>query len=265
MVCDSGYPEVCRDYCRDVAGWFRSDLRRLHLLGDWGREMTVVTAIACQSTEGVTLARIAAAAERLDFASVRRVRAICGQLERLGAAHPMGPGGDRRQRPLRFGGAWLEQALLEWLRLAMRALERWLEPLPDCDLSAVGRLCRFTVSALEQGKDHPVPAWPAYRQVRDHVAGWPVLAELVGAAPADAAAPAAFAVSRKGLALAHGVSRIHIASLLALFEELGWLVRPDAGARLAFAPQSLSRLRVQLARELAWVGLAFADDGHGLG
>ena len=220
--------------------------------------MTVFAALAKQAEGDVTPASIAATVSALDMASAQRVRGICDRLQGLGVAQVAGAGTDPRRRTLRVSGGWLDDALQDWLLICFRALTPSVDALPCPSLAAVVRFSSFAIDALERGGLHPVVAWPAYRAVRDHIVGWPLIAELVGSVAAGAVSPTP-TISRKALALAYGVSRIHVAGLINGFEMAGWLFRPPGGDRLAFVPEGLARLRFQFACDLAWVAMAFAD------
>lgn len=162
---------------------------------------------------------------------------------------------DRRRRPLRFGN-WLEPALLEWLALRIESAGPWLSTPCVADRKTLMLLLGHDVAALAEAAFYPGLACPELRFFLDRAAGYPILIELISALlDADGASVIA-GVSRKSLARSYGLSRPHVAGMLAKAESHGWFAGTRASTDISVMPDSLARLRGWPAREIAWTVLA---------
>ncbi len=207
--------------------------------------MTVVAALAHQGEQGVTLAAITAVVSRQGYASPRRIRAICDNFMRLGLARAGGLHLDRRERPLQFG-YWFEDSLLGWLEIMSISLRPWMQQSPRVDRPTLLALVRRGADEIEQ-RD-PFASWSDLRALLDRVAGYPILLEMIASSTVQGECFVPD-ISRKRLAHSYGVSRPHVAGLVAHCERVAWL--QDIGGRLAFLPHAFRRLRFWIAREFA--------------
>lgn len=243
----------CRDYCRRVPEWFRSDPRHLIAFGDLGRMMTVIAALACQTEQGVTLAAITGVVSAMGYASARRIRAICDNFVRMGLTTRGPEHTDHRTRPLLFG-RWFEEALLGWLDIMLVAISPWMVWRLRPDRVTLFGLVQLGVARI--ARDNPFLSWSDVRALLDRLAGYPLLLDLIGSAALQNGHVVP-AITRKKSALVYGVSRPHVAGLIAHCEQAGWL--HDGGGRLAFQPSGFNRVRLWIATEFAAAKLALED------
>ena len=198
-----------------------------------------------QGSDGVTLARIIETVAGAGFASPRRVRAICDNLRRLDTVWVAGDRRTRRDKPLRFGD-WLEAALVELLETVLRAANPWFDRAADVDGVLLARVLASRIDLLKLQSNRLSPSSPEDFFL-EHVAGYPMVLELI------AAPLASRAVSRKGLARVYGVSRPHVANLIAHAEDRGWIRTHGERRAISLAPATSARLRRWVAHELAIV------------
>ena len=212
--------------------------------------MTVIAALAGQTEQGVTLATISGVVSAMNYASARRIRAICDNFVRIGLITRGAGHADHRKRPLLFGG-WFEEALLGWLDIVIATIRPWMEWRPKPDRATLYGMIRFSAARITL--TNPFQSWGDVRTLLDRVAGYPFLLDLVGATSwRDGLGVST--ISRKKMAAYYSVSRPHVAGLIAQCEHAGWLI--DTGGALTFPPSGFNRVRLWIATEFAAVKLA---------
>jgi hypothetical protein len=251
---DRRFDDSLRYLCWAIPSWFRADERRIKVFGDLGQVVTVATGFARQGDHGVTMSTLIKVLARSGFASQRRVRAICHNLERLGAVSPAVQGDDRRQKPILFN-SWLEAGLILWLDALLLAASPWLDRPIFADKPALVTMFRYSIDNLEQHRFHLSNGWPEILFFMERVAGYPILLDILGVTLSLASKGPG--VSRKALARVYGVSRPHVSGLLAHGEGQGWLCTHGERNGLTIHGPVIRRLKLWGAREIAWTIMAF--------
>ena len=244
-----------RRLCAAVPRWYHADLRRVGVFGDLGQMATIRAGFASPTDEGVTLADMIHTVTSAGVASSRRVRAIYDNLDRLGAITSRSMASDRRRRPFRIG-SWLEAALVDWLSIWIDAARPWLTTQPVADRETLSTVFCFFSDALRKAAFYPGITFPEVRFFLERAAGYPILMEVTGYLGDSMNEGAAMLVSRKGLARSYGLSRPHIAGLLAAAEARGWFSFPHGRQELTVARATRERLLQWPVREIAWIVLA---------
>ncbi|WP_165912267.1 hypothetical protein [Novosphingobium sp. PhB165] len=248
-MADPRFDVAIETFCGGMSRWFRADPLRLLVFGDLGQMSVVATGFARQGEGGITLARIIKLVTGSAIASSRRVRALCDNLDRMEIISPLPDCGGRREKPLRFGG-WLQPALIAWLEVFVQAVLPWVTGPVLPDNGSLLRLLTWHLRVVEACGLAVLEPWPEVRFFLERVAGFPFLMELIAADPAKAL------LSRKGAALAYGVSRRHIAILVSHAEKQEWIEVEQGGWSISLSATSRNRLRKWIAKEFAIAVLA---------
>ncbi len=253
---DRRFDDALQYLCWAIPSWFKADRRRIQVFGDLGQVVTVATGFARQSDNGVTMSTLIKVVARSGFASQRRVRAICDNLERVGAVSPAVQGCDRREKPILFN-SWLEAGLIIWLEALLLAASPWLDRPIVADKPALVTAFRHSIDNLEQHRFHLSNGWPEILFFMERVAGYPILLDILGVTLSGTSLIKEPGVSRKALARVYGVSRPHVSGLLAHGESQGWLSTHGERNGLAIHGPVMRRLKLWGAREIAWTVMAF--------
>jgi hypothetical protein len=252
----AGFDRALGELSRGVAAAFRQEPELIQAIGDRGAFAVVAAGLARQNDrglgQGVTLRAIQDFAVPNRLASARRVRSLVANLARTGAARPLGPGGDGRERPWRLGG-WLPPALERWWAAYARALGALELPSAADPEARLASYLRRSVAAFPEAGAPLARQFGDLSVFLDRKGGHAVLLHLVSHAhEGGLGAEVGSELSRKGMARELGVSRAQVTLLMAEAERRDLLRREPAGTAVRLAPAAYSRARLWIAHEIAW-------------
>jgi hypothetical protein len=244
-------------FCTGVADFWQTSRLHRDLVADTGGIALVITltGLARQNPAG------GAPAQRLidglashGLASPTRARSLIRLLQAQGAIEMLFDPADRRRRLLR-PSPLLNGLHRDWLAANLAATELVSDlPLPSRQLADTpGLVETYLTEVMRRHVRDGFTVFTDFPEVAafmDHRGGYMLMLALAGA---DAG------FSRSGLARASGVSRAHLAALLAQAQARGWVLRQPPRHEIALAPPFSVQISGWIARELALFSLFAAD------
>lgn len=248
------------EFCGGVmAFWQRSRLHR-DLIADTGAIALVIAITGMARLEPAGGAPVQAMIDALHgggLASPTRARALIRMLVAQGAVQVIADPADRRRRLLR-PTALLTDLHRDWLaaNLTAAALVQPLPRAPRALADTPGLVERyFTQVMLRHARDGftVFTDFPEVAAFMDHRGGYLLMLALAGSGAGGDN------FSRSALARASGVSRAHVAALLAAAQARGWVQRQPPRQTISLAPAFAAQMAGWIARELALFGLFVAE------
>ncbi|WP_137134375.1 hypothetical protein [Rhizobium sp. FKY42] len=233
--------------CVQLPAMFKAETRLVRAMGDFGAFSIVVSATAAAATGDGTfnLASVQSQVVRLKWASSRRVRALVEWLEWAGSVRKAAPSGDLRKRPWYITG-WLQATIDALLELFLTVTHPWR--MPDFLTTIATQMSMFLANLNQMMQT--TANWTVWssesRLFANHVAGFPILLDLLRACMEANWPSAGVFFSRKALAKAYNISRAHVTKILAQAERLGVVRRRDAFVVIA------SSAKVNVLRDIAY-------------
>jgi hypothetical protein len=241
---------AARQLAIGMRDWYRTDIRRAEIFGDLGQMLIIAAGFALQDDRGVTLARILHTVTRSGVASPGRVRAIIGNLQRLGIVTLSADRADGRTRPLHFGG-WIEDALHDCLRMRISILQPWL-PSAVADEPGLLARCLLRATRILIASSQAPDTWPEVHFFLRRKAGYPILLELICGRDAIFEDERSVAISRKWLGKTYRVSRPHVVGLVRECMSRDWIEDTAQAYPVVFTSGSSNRIRSWLIYEVEW-------------